>query len=496
MISGNHHTRAGASNIAAHTNNGSTSRFNKRKRFDNHEEDHHSGYNPSPRETTDHRPCKRGRKSDWGPFERAREELRVAMHELDFDRRTGPNWIRSYADVRVGDMVHYPHVVACKDRNMLATDKHEWLPSLAGDLLVKYRWGIVIAKQRGRLLIKPCYTFSHTPRPTFRKNTSLDEVTGEHYHIQRDYVHVVPDEGDNKAVENEAECFEDGRQLRCRRVDGCFKPIKNCFMSIHETYVLEDGAPIQVRARLVSKEDVAFFRRAHAKSMERTETALQNAETNWIETPVVSTGPDTSRLSTHGDIRPVSEATASMPPPPKAEALSTADEHIGPFGFHSQNDAMGPLDSQPAPDVKSPNMPPHERPSVPRAPDDTQLSLEIVEHHAHSVSSDARMSTTLPAEESSVSRTSRINMPPSSRYSNLGSHVTSSNVPAQRSTSLNPPNTLMNNLGMNSVSNGSAGGTPVSQPGHQRQGNNTLQPRRRLGDMPPLPNPHCRFRRK
>ena len=160
-------------------------------------------------------------------FEETRKELDFRMRELNWLRSTGSGWQYSTENVEVGDMVHVPWPVFCKDRNVIVTNDHYWLPAHGGYVLVKHRWGLVYKKdKRGNLYMWLTYTFSNTEMADKRREMVEDEETGERGHALQDYMHVVTTDEGNKdePIRSEPLCFEKGMQFHCKSINGYRAP--------------------------------------------------------------------------------------------------------------------------------------------------------------------------------------------------------------------------------------------------------------------------------
>lgn len=263
-------------------------------------------------------------RKDWlkEEFENIREHLYDVMEELGYTRPEGEGWQFSTKHVEVGDTVHFPWLVFCKDRNMIVMGEHDWMPGRAEDILNKYRWGVVIYKDHcGRLYILPTYTFSHSLLSDKRAETVKDAITGKVRPFFADFMHVVVD--DDGTVAEEPLCFENGMQLHCRSVNGFTSSKKGSFLSIHEECIHENGTPFQIRAKVVSKEDIAKLRKVVEASKDRRIAALQRAEANWPGTEigsaatVLSSTPATPSKSNQDQSLPRSTSTQeklSLPP--------------------------------------------------------------------------------------------------------------------------------------------------------------------------------------
>lgn len=407
-------------------------------------------------------------KSTAQKYEETRKILTIYMDKLVYLDPLGPGWMKSNAEAQVGTFILYPHVVACKDRSLIVDDKHDWIPARGGILLAKYRPGFVFARQKGRAMMKPCFTFQGDEGWVKHDDKTVDVVMNETYLKQRDYVHVVADDADSEPVGIEEVLFEKGKQLHCRRMAG-FPSTKTCYMSVHETYILEDGAPIQLWGRLSTKEDIELLHRAHAHAEMRTATALQKAEETWVETPRLQTkrpvpGPPRihgfSNLNTNEVGRSAPQTTTSV----------TLQQEIGP----SSKGGRGLLPDKRGVDIGALD--------VSLKAHDSSDTMSPVDS---SRVSEARKSIT-PPYESPVSQTS-MSMPPPSGHSEIALQGASTDTPA-RNRGIPMPNTLMNKLGLGTnTTMGDTDDTQGSQSDHQSQSQNPPQPKVRRGELRDMP---------
>jgi hypothetical protein len=84
-------------------------------------------YSPPPIGSERAEPYRRhrsGRETLEHNFEQTRNELDHWMQELNWLHPTGRGWLYSTEIVEVGDMVHVPWSVVCKDRNVIVTCDH------------------------------------------------------------------------------------------------------------------------------------------------------------------------------------------------------------------------------------------------------------------------------------------------------------------------------------------------------------------------------------
>jgi hypothetical protein len=114
-------------------------------------------------------------------YEITRERLAEIMKELDWLHPRGRSWISSTRNVEIGDMVLFPWIAYCKDKNQLVRGEHHWLPARGGFILIKFRWGMVVGKDHttGRLHILPTYTFTGSAPEATRREMVMDGITGE-----------------------------------------------------------------------------------------------------------------------------------------------------------------------------------------------------------------------------------------------------------------------------------------------------------------------------
>ena len=240
-------------------------------------------------------------------FEVTRDELDYWMRELGWLFPTGRGWLYSTKSAEIGDMVHVPWPVFCKDKNVVVIGDHYWLPSHGGYILVKYRWGMVHNKdRRGKLHMWFAYTFTNTSMTDKRLEKVEDEDTGEPRPALRDYMHVVTADEKNReqVVVDEPLCFEEGLQLNCKSVNGYHAEKKGSFLRLDEVCVHENGTLLQVRAKVVGREEITKLLKAHDAMTKRTKTALERAANTWSETPTTSPMP--------GSVVPVSSPIPSQ----------------------------------------------------------------------------------------------------------------------------------------------------------------------------------------
>ena len=127
---------------------------------------------------------------------------------------------------------------------------------------------------------------------------------------------------------------------------------KGSFLKIDEACVHEDGTPLQVRAKVVSKDEIAKLLKIHETTTERTKTALERAANNWPETPTAGLipgfiAPGSSSIVDQGTLEePTQEASASIPdspadtlPPNQGDGNDTRSAIAGAL---KHNDAVSP----------------------------------------------------------------------------------------------------------------------------------------------------------
>jgi hypothetical protein len=81
---------------------------------------------------------------------------------------------------------------------------------------------------------------------------------------------------------------------------------KVSLLKMDETCFHEDGAPLQVRAKAVAKEDMAKLLEVHEAMAKRTKASLERAVQEWPETPAAGLTPDSV-------VPPVVPTSSSVP---------------------------------------------------------------------------------------------------------------------------------------------------------------------------------------
>jgi hypothetical protein len=234
-------------------------------------------------------------------FEITRERLTQIMEELRWLRPRGRSWILSTLNVKIGDMVLFPCLVYCKDKNQLVEGEHRWLPARNGYILIKFRWGLVVGKDypSGRLHILPPYTFTGSSPEAKRKEMVVDGITGEQRSAMQDFLHVVTDK--DNTVLDEPKCFGNGLQLNCRSVGNFEASKKSSYLSIHEQVVHENGIALQTRARVVSKEDLETLSQVVQALADSTKAGIKHAIGEWPDVIVAPSTPAFGSVATQGE---------------------------------------------------------------------------------------------------------------------------------------------------------------------------------------------------
>ena len=272
---------------------------------------------------------------------------------------TGRGWLYSTETVEVGDMLHVPWPVFCKDRNVIVMSDHDWLSAHGGHVLVKYRWGVVHRKDaRGKLYMWLSYAFSNTSMADKRLEVIEDEETGELRAALQDYVHIVTTDEGNKdqVVGLESLCFEKGLKLNYKSVNRFRAEKKQSFLKMEEVCIHENGTPLQVRAKPNGKEEIKNFLKIHEEIAKRTKAALDRAAQNWSNTPAagstantvlrpVVTGP------TPGSDQGTVEVQVALPEAPMDIVPAQLGNATDPRGMtastREQNDIVDPQDQMP-----------------------------------------------------------------------------------------------------------------------------------------------------
>jgi hypothetical protein len=115
----------------------------------------------------------------------------------------------------------------------------------------------------------------------------------------QDFLHVVTDK--DNTVSKELKCYNDGLQPNCHSVDNLKATKKSSYLSIHEKVVHEDGIPLQIRARVVSKNDLETLSQVVQASADSAKAGIQHAKRNWPDVIVAPSTPAFGSVATQGE---------------------------------------------------------------------------------------------------------------------------------------------------------------------------------------------------